>query len=93
MLSKHQTAWFIEQEISLTLYLLEWLQISYQYVFLCVFRCYACDDEVPVEPESTLHNCIKLILKAMNLSPPPGDFNTRVGELAYRKDWDVRWIF
>lgn len=41
---------------------------------LC-FRCYACDDEVPVEPETALHNCIKLILKAMNLSPPPGDFN------------------
>lgn len=54
-----------------------------------MFRCYACDDEVPVEPESTLHNCIKLILKAMNLSPPPGDFNTRVGELAYRKDRDA----
>ena len=28
-----------------------------------------------MEPGSTLHNCIKLILKAMNLSPPPGDFN------------------
>ena len=48
-----------------------------------MFRCYTCDDEVPVEPESTLHNCIKLILKAMNLSPPSGDFNTRVGGLAY----------
>ena len=41
---------------------------------LCIIRCYGCDDEVPVEPESTIHNCIKLILKAMNLSPPPGNF-------------------
>ena len=51
-----------------------------------MFRCYACDDEVPVEPESTLHSCIKLILKAMNLSPPPGDFNRRGGGFTYRKD-------
>ena len=43
----------------------------------CLFlsRCYACDDEVPVEPESALHKCIKLLLKAMNLSPPPGNSN------------------
>ena len=41
-----------------------------------------------MEPESTLHTCIKLILKAMNLSPPPGDFNHRGGGLTYtcRKD-------
>ena len=43
---------------------------------LFVFRCYACDDEVPVEPETLVHNCIKLILKAMNLSPPPGLYIT-----------------
>ncbi|XP_068698899.1 ubiquitin carboxyl-terminal hydrolase 16-like isoform X2 [Montipora foliosa] len=36
-----------------------------------VVWCYACDDEVPVEPESTIHGSIKLILKAMNRSPPP----------------------
>ena len=36
------------------------------------FRCYDCDDQVLVQAESTIHNCIKLILKAMNLSPPPG---------------------
>lgn len=56
-----------------------------------MFRCYACDDEVPVEPESTLHTCIKLISKAMNLSPPPGDFNPRGGGLAYRKDRGYLW--
>ena len=44
--------------------------------YLFVFRCYACDDEVPVEPETPVHNCIKLILKAMNLSPPPGLYIT-----------------
>ena len=43
---------------------------------LFVVRCYACDDEVPVEPETPVHNCIKLILKAMNLSPPPGLYIT-----------------
>ncbi|PFX31171.1 Ubiquitin carboxyl-terminal hydrolase 16 [Stylophora pistillata] len=32
--------------------------------------CYACDDEVQVEPESSVQKCIKLLLKAMNLSPP-----------------------
>lgn len=56
-----------------------------------MFRCYACDDEVPVEPESTLHACMKLILKAMNLSPPPGDFHPRGGVLAYRKDRVYLW--
>ena len=44
--------------------------------YLFVFRCYACDDEVPVEPETPVHNCIKLILKAMNLSPPTGLYIT-----------------
>ena len=44
--------------------------------YLFVFRCYACDDEVPVEPETLVHNCIKLILKAMNLSPPTGLYIT-----------------
>ena len=44
--------------------------------YLFVSRCYACDDEVPVEPETPVHNCIKLILKAMNLSPPPGLYIT-----------------
>ena len=44
--------------------------------YLFVFRCYTCDDEVPVEPETPVHNCIKLILKAMNLSPPPGLYIT-----------------
>ncbi|XP_015750002.1 PREDICTED: ubiquitin carboxyl-terminal hydrolase 16-like, partial [Acropora digitifera] len=36
-----------------------------------VVWCYDCDDQVLVQAESTIHNCIKLILKAMNLSPPP----------------------
>mgnify|MGYP000205824638 CR=1 FL=1 len=45
-------------------------------IFLFSCRCYACDDEVPAEPDSSVQKCIKLLLKAMNLTPPAGNSNS-----------------
>ncbi|XP_031549997.1 ubiquitin carboxyl-terminal hydrolase 16-like [Actinia tenebrosa] len=32
--------------------------------------CYSCDMEVPVQPNTDLHECIKLLLKALNMKAP-----------------------
>lgn len=45
-------------------------------IFLFSCRCYACDDEVLVEPDSSVQKCIKLLLKVMNLTPPAGNSNS-----------------